>query len=167
MSSTKNKPIISQICALSSKKRAIGKDNQLLWRIPYDLKQLKKITTGHAIIMGRKTYDSIGYPLPGRTNIILTRDKNWNKPGCIVAHSIEESLKIAKKNEQDEIFIFGGEEIFKQVMDITDKLYLTIVEDEPEADTFYPDYSEFNKIVKQEEHEYNGLKYKIVQLTKS
>jgi len=213
-------PKISLISSLSSKSRAMGKDNQLLWRIPHDLKQLKKITTGHVIIMGRKTYESIGYPLPNRTNIVLTRDKNWqtkgqrqnnsytcitsschlylknpskypdtlqnfsNKPdinlcakcksyfvadpnGCIITHSIDEALKIAKEKEKKEIFIFGGEEIFRQTIDIADKLYLTIVKDEPAADTFFPDYSTFDKIIKQEDCEYNGLKYKIIELVKS
>ena len=144
----------------------MGKDNDLLWRIPHDLKQLRKLTTGHAIVMGRKTYDSIGHPLPNRTNIILTRDTSWQAEGCVVVHSVDEALKVAKEKEAEEIFIFGGEEIFKQTINIADKLYLTIVEDEPDADTFFPDYSEFNKVVKEEECEFEGLKYKIIELLK-
>ena len=166
LSMTQNIPKISLISSLSAKSRAMGKDNKLLWRIPYDLKQLKKLTTGHVIIMGRKTYESIGHPLPNRVNIILTRDENWQAEGCIVVHSIDEALEIAREKEEQEIFIFGGEEIFRQTINIADKLYLTIVEDEPVADTFFPDYSWFKKIVKQEEHEYNGLKYRIVEFEK-
>ena len=166
MSTLKNNPKISLISSLSAKSRAMGKDNQLLWKIPYDLKQLRKLTTGHVIIMGRKTYESIGRPLPNRTNIILTRDKDWGADGCVVVHSIDEALKVAREKEKEEIFIFGGEDIFRQTIGIADKLYLTIVDDEPEADTFFPDYSEFDKIIKQEECEYDGLRYRIVEMEK-
>ena len=156
--------------SLSSKKRAIGYKNTLPWRIPDDLKRFKKLTSNHAVIMGRKTYDSIGHALPNRINIVLTRDKNWKAQNCLVVHSLEEALKMARKKEKQEIFIIGGAEIFKQSMDIADKLYLTVVEDEPMADTFFPDYSNFKKITFEEEHVWNktepNLKYKYIDLEK-
>lgn len=158
--------IISLIVAIA-KNRAIGKDNKLLWYIPEDLKRFKKLTTGHAIIMGRKTFESIGKPLPNRTNVIITHDPVYRAEGCIVAHSIEEAIYKAKSFENNEIFIIGGGQIFEQALPLADKLYVTILEKEyHDADSFFPEYPNFKKIVLQEESEYEGIKYRFLELVK-
>lgn len=153
------------IIAVIGKNRELGKDNKLLWDIPDDLKHFKKITSGHPVIMGRKTFESIGSPLPDRQNIIITRDTNFKIEGCLIAHSIEEAFKLAGSNER-EIFIIGGGQIYKQALPYAEKLYLTIVEDEPKADIFFPDYSQFKNVVSEEKKEYNGIKYKFIELIK-
>lgn len=158
--------MLSIICAMG-KNRAIGRNNKLLWDIPDDLKHFKKITSGHAVIMGRKTFASLPHSLPGRANIVITNDPGFKAEGCVVCYSIEEALAEAKKIEKNEIFIIGGGAIYKQTINMADKLYLTIVDDEPaDADAFFPDYSEFKKILKEEHRETNGLKYKFVELAK-
>ncbi len=150
----------SSIIAAISENGAIGKDNELLWRIPEDMRHFKELTTGHAVIMGRKTYESIGKPLPNRINIIITRDTNYKVENAIVVHSLEEALNTAKEKEDDEIFIMGGGEIYSQAIGLADKLYLTLVHRNFEGDVFFPDYSEFKKEVFREERETeNGLKY--------
>jgi len=143
-------PTISIICALAEN-RTIGKESTLLWKIPEDMQRFRQITAGHPIIMGRKTYESIGQPLPNRTNIIITRDETYKATGCIVVNSFDEALEQAKKVEHNEIFIIGGGEIYRQAMPITDKLYLTIIKGSFEGDTFFPDYSDFTKEIFKEE----------------
>src|SRR3989338_10723261 len=143
---TRKKPIVSAIAAIG-KNRELGKRSDLIWRIPDDLKRLKALTTGHVVIMGRKTYESIGRPLPNRTNIIVTRNPDFTAPGCLVATSVPDALDLAREHETEEIFILGGAEIYTQALPFTDRLYLTIVDaTDPEADTFFPDYSEFTKV---------------------
>ena len=107
-----NKPIISIIAAVAEKNRAIGKDNKLLWHIPEDLKHFKNLTAGHVVIMGQKTFESLGKPLPNRTNIIISNNSDFNPQNVIAARSIEESLKKAKQIEKEEIFICGGGAIY-------------------------------------------------------
>ena len=156
---------ISIIAAIGPN-RELGKDNQLLWHIPEDMKRFKELTNGHAVIMGRKTFESIGKPLLNRHNIIITRDKNW-KPITFVNHltkttvcySLDEAIRTVKSLNTkylllntDEVFVIGGGQIYEQAIKIADKLYLTIVEpnnsfDKIDADTFFPDYSEFNKTI--------------------
>ena len=121
-----------------SKNNAIGKDNKLLWRLSADLKNFKRLTSGHSIIMGRKTYDSIGKPLPNRTNIIITRNKNFEAEGCLITHSLENALEIAKKKGEEEVFIIGGAQIYAQSLEKTQKIYLTQVDVEIEGDSFFP-----------------------------
>lgn len=116
-------------------KNTIGKDNQLPWYIPSDLKHFKKITTGHTIVMGRKTFESIGKPLPNRDNIILTKNENYVVKGCMVCNSIEEIFSLSKDKE---IFIIGGAEIYKIFLPYTDKLYITLIHDKFDGDTFFP-----------------------------
>ncbi|QEK50766.1 dihydrofolate reductase [Pedobacter aquae] len=116
---------------------AIGKDNQLLWHLPNDLKFFKKTTSGHSIIMGRKTYDSIGKPLPNRRNIIITRQKDLQIDGAELYSSLAEAL-IQTKNE-NEVFIIGGAEIYKQSLGLAHKIYLTLVHHVFEADTYLTD----------------------------
>mgnify|MGYP000570656556 CR=1 FL=1 len=131
--------------------RAIGKNNKLLWHIPEDLKRFKELTSGHTVVMGENTYYSIGKPLPNRRNIIVTLNQELELPGCVVAHSIEEALQEAKEMEEEEVFIIGGASIYKQFLPLIERLYLTLVEGKHEADTFFPDYSEFKKIISRED----------------
>ena len=172
-------PKISLIVAIS-KNRAIGKDNKLLWYIPEDLKRFRAITNGHPIIMGRKTFESIGKPLPNRTNIVITRDENYKPEGCIVTHSLNEAIEKAKhlpfaklaavnlaNQFTDEIFIIGGGQIYEQAMPLADKLYVTVIDTNvTDADTFFPEYNNFTKIIHQEQKEHNGLKYTWYELEK-
>lgn len=127
--------IISIIVAIA-KNYAIGKNNRLLWHMPNDLKHFKQVTSGRTIIMGRKTYESVGRPLPNRRNIVLTRQV-IQIPGCEVVQSIDEALSLCA--HEDEVFIGGGAEIYKQAMDKTDRIYLTIIRQDFEADTFFPE----------------------------
>jgi dihydrofolate reductase len=128
--------LLSIIVAVSEN-GVIGLNNQLIWRLPDDLKRFKQLTLGHPIIMGRKTFESIGKPLPGRQSIIITRDENFSFEGTIVAHSLEEAVDEAKKSGADEAFIIGGGDIYNQVQDIADKLYITEVHTVTEGDTFF------------------------------
>lgn len=130
--------IISCIVAVA-KNNVIGKDNDIPWYLPADLKYFKKQTSGHHIIMGRNCYLSIGKPLPKRTNVILTRDPYFIASSCIVAHSIEEGLTIALDNGEEEAFIIGGGEIYKQSVPFWDRLYITEVDLEVDGDVFFPD----------------------------
>lgn len=119
----------------------IGNDNQLIWRLSEDLKNFKRLTTGNIIIMGRKTFDSIGKPLPNRTNIVITRSENLEIPGCEVVNSIDEALKVATelRTENQQIFIIGGENIYRQTLNLTSKLFYTKVYAKPEGDAFFPE----------------------------
>ena len=140
--------MISFVVAIGQN-NVMGKDNAIPWHIPADLKFFKKVTMGHPIVMGRKTYDSIGKPLPGRENIIMTRNQNYAQEGCTVIHTIEELLKLEEKNE--EVCVIGGAEIFKITFPHADRLYLTKINHEFEGDTFFPDFDESEwKIISEE-----------------
>ena len=128
---------MTSIIAAISTNHALGKDNNLIWHLPADLKRFKKVTAGHHVIMGRKTYESLGRPLPKRTNIIITRDPNFKAEGCVVVHSLQDALDAAKKDSNP--YILGGAEIYRQSMDIVDELDLTFVHHEFEADVFFPE----------------------------
>jgi dihydrofolate reductase len=128
---------ISLIAALATN-RVIGIENRLPWKLSDDLKYFKALTMGHHILMGRKTYESIGRPLPGRTTVIITRG-GFNAPaGCVVAHSIPEA--IAACGEDEEIFFVGGAELYRQALHIVDRLYLTEVHAEVQGDAWFPEY---------------------------
>lgn len=142
-------PRLSIIVAVDER-RAIGKDNRLLWNIPEDLKHFKELTSGHTVIMGENTYHSIGRPLPNRTNIVVTLNESFSAPGCLTVHSLDEALAVARENEKEEIFIIGGASIYKQFLPQVNRLYLTLVSGEHEADTFFPDYSDFTEIISEE-----------------
>ena len=157
------KPTISIIAAVDER-RGIGKNNQLLWHIPQDLKRFKALTLNHPIIMGRTTFQSIGRPLASRTNIIVTRDKNFRADGCIIAHSLEEAIALAKEKDNKEIFIIGGGQIYEQGIKFADKLYLTLVKGTFDADTFFPDYSKFKKVVYKKEYTYASYSFTFVDL---
>lgn len=159
--------MISIIAAIGAK-RELGYDNQMIWRISDDLIRFKRLTMGHPVIMGRKTYESIGRLLPNRTNIIVTRDPNFKVEGAIICSSIEETIEKAKGEPgSNEIFIIGGSQIFEQMIGRADKLYLTKINSEaPMTDAFFPDYSEFEKVVFSEKHNDDGLQYEFVDLEK-
>jgi dihydrofolate reductase len=159
-------PTINIIVAIGKGNRAIGKDNTLLWRISDDLKRFKTLTVGHPIIMGRKTFESIGKALPNRTNIIISRNKDLTIEGVTICHSLEEAIKKAAEVDS-EIFIIGGAEIYKQALPQTNRLYLTIIDEEKEGDAFFPDYSEFTKIISTENKTTDtGLQYQWLVLEK-
>ena len=121
-----------------AKNRVIGKDNQLIWHFPDDLKHFKTLTSGHHVIMGRKTFESVGRPLPKRTNIIITRQNGYTAEGCLIAHSIEEALAMVKDDEQP--FIVGGAEIYKQALQVADTIELTIIHGKYEGDSYFPEF---------------------------
>jgi len=125
------------IVAAVAKNNALGKNNQLLWHLPDDFKRFKTITTGHHIIMGRKTFESFPKALPNRTHVVITRQKNFRPEGCIIVDSLEKAISVCPK-EMD-LFIIGGGEIYNQAIEIADKLDLTIVQHSFEADTFFPE----------------------------
>jgi dihydrofolate reductase len=162
-----NKPQISIVVAIGNGRlhnRVLGKDNELLWHIPDDLKRFKELTLGHPVIMGRKTFESIvSYihkPLPGRPNIVITRDVAWSHPDVYVAHTLAEAIEIGKSLDQEEIFIGGGGQIYAQALPLVDKLYLTLIDDDKEGDSYFPRYEQdFTRVVHSEDHEWNGIKY--------
>lgn len=133
--------MISLLFAMD-KNRVIGKDNDLPWRLPNDLKFFKELTIGNNVIMGRKTYDSMNGPLKNRENIIVTRDKNYEVAGCKIIHSIDDILSINEKEPTKEWFVIGGEEIFKQILPYADKIYMTYIDHSFEGDTYFPEWDE-------------------------
>jgi dihydrofolate reductase len=124
-----------KIIVARSRNGVIGNSNKLIWNLPADLKRFKEVTTGHPIVMGRKTYESIGRPLPNRRNIIVTKDENLDIKDCEVVNSIEEALLLTN----NDCFIIGGGEIYKQVIGISEKIYLTEVDEDFFGDTYFPD----------------------------
>ena len=120
----------------------LGFENKLLWRLPEDLKSFKSLTLGKSMVMGRKTYESIGRPLPGRETIILTRDNNYKQEGCTILHSVEEVLSYANKKALGELVIVGGGEVYKLFLDSANEMYLSHVDFKGEADTFFPFFEE-------------------------
>ena len=157
------KPRISLIAALSEN-RAIGKNGKIPWHLSDDFRRFKERTTGHAIIMGRKTHESIGRPLPGRTNIVITRNTDQNIPGCIVVGSLEEALGEARLIESEEIFVCGGGQVYAEAIARADRLYLTVVHAIMDGDAFFPEYADaFGKVVESEEFEEAG--YRLTYLT--
>jgi len=158
--------IISSIVAIGEN-HAIGKNNQLLWHMPKDLKHFKDVTSGRTIIMGRKTFDSVGKPLPKRRNIVVTR-QDIEIPGCEVVKSIDEGIALCQG--EDEVFIGGGAEIYRQAMDKTNRIYLTIIHHVFDADTFFPeiDYAVWQEVSREdfEADEKNPYPYSFIQLNR-
>jgi dihydrofolate reductase len=151
------------IIVATSKNRVIGNNNSLIWKLPADLKRFKQITTGSTVVMGRKTYESIGKPLPNRRNIIITRDTNYLVDNCEIVNSLEEALMLCN----NDCFIIGGGEIYKQSIDIADKIYLTLVQEDFEGDTYFPEIGkEWTKVFREDyegdeknEHKYSFIDY--------
>lgn len=147
--------------AAIGKNRELGNGNDLLWKIPEDLKHFKETTKGHSIIMGRKTFESIGKALPNRTNIVITRDSKWAAPDAFPVVSIEEALELSKtKPGKEEVFIIGGGQIYELGLPYADRLYLTLIDAEKPADCFFPAYEHsFKKKMLMGEGEFEGTKY--------
>lgn len=132
--------MISFIVAMDNN-RVIGKNEKLPWHLPADLNFFKKVTMGHPIVMGRKTFESIGRPLPGRENIVITRNENYKTEGCTIINSVS-NIKEIEKQIDEEVFIIGGAEIFKETFPIVDRLYITLIDDVFDGDTFFPKFDE-------------------------
>ncbi|MDQ3393060.1 MAG: dihydrofolate reductase [Bacteroidota bacterium] len=158
------------IIVAKAENNVIGKDNDLIWHMPNDMKHFRSTTMGHYIIMGRKTFEATKKPLPGRTSIVITRNKDYKAEGCIVVNNILEAFKLGEENKQEEVFILGGGEIYKQAMDLADKIYLTEIKEEFEGDTYFPEIDSNKwKEIKREEFqsdEKNPHPYAFVELIK-
>lgn len=131
--------IMVTIIAAVAKNNAIGLNNDLIWHLPADLKRFKKVTSGHHILMGRNTYESIGRPLPNRTTVIITNNKHYEQEGCLIVYSLEQALEMAKNDEH--IYIIGGAQVYKYAIenDLVDTLDITLVHHQFEADVFFPE----------------------------
>lgn len=155
------------IIAAIGKNRELGFNNKLLWHIPQDLKHFKQLTLGHPVIMGRKTFMSLGKPLPGRTNIVVTRSSVLNNTsGVLFAGSLEEAIEEAKKTDKEEIFVIGGGQVYNQALPLADRLYLTVIDETAPADTYFPDYSEFKKTISKEKGQSGSLNYEFLVLSR-
>jgi len=164
-----NKPSVPVVivAAMGRNTRVIGNNNQLLWNIPDDLKRFKTLTLGHPIIMGRKTFESIikilSKPLPGRTNIVITRDPDYKYEGAIAITSLAEAFAVAEKENPTEIHIGGGTQIYEQTLPYVNRLHLTFIDDNQVGDSVFPDFSHDFKVIKEYPlQEYRGLKYQWV-----
>ena len=142
---------VSLIAAMAEN-RVIGVNNTLPWRLPADLKHFRRLTTGHHVIMGRRNYESIGKPLPDRTNIVVTRNPSYCAPGCLVKHSFEDALASAQNDP--EVFVIGGAEIYRQALEHADRMYLTLVHAHIPGDTYFPPFDQSHwQEVSRERHE--------------
>jgi dihydrofolate reductase len=144
------------IISACSRNRIIGKDNQLIWNVPGDLKRFKELTTGNPIIMGRKTFDSIGKPLPNRRNIVITRDKSWRHEGCLVYDNLKDAIS---DFISENIFIIGGGEIYKMSISLADKIELTLIDKDFDGDTYFPEIDDNWIVEKSESHECPDFSY--------
>lgn len=163
----KDKPIVSIIAAVG-RNNVIGLKNTLPWNLPADMEHFKQLTKGKPIIMGQKTFESIGKPLIGRTNIVLTLDKNFTPSGCQIAYSIKEALDIVKNSK--EVMICGGESIYRQFLPLADRIYLTLIEKDFEGDAFFPEFDrsswkEVERVENKPDRE-NPYKYTFLTLEK-
>lgn len=132
--------IVSMIVAMGED-GCIGKDGRIPWRLSADLKRFKRVTMGRHLIMGRKTFESLGRPLPGRVNIVITRSKDYQVQGCLVANSLQDALAVAEGNGESEVFVIGGGEIYAQALPLAGRLYLTKVHTKRDGDVFFPAYN--------------------------
>ena len=136
------RPRIALIWAMA-RNRVIGRDNTLPWRLPADMRHFRELTTGHPVLMGRKTFESLGRPLPGRTNIVITSSRHYVAQGCLVAHSLDEALALAVPHARPYdslIFVIGGEKLYAQMLPHADLLYVTLIEADIEGDAWFPDF---------------------------
>lgn len=150
-----------KLIAACSENRVIGKDNTLIWHVPGDLKRFKELTSGHNVLMGRKTYESIGRPLPNRRNIILTRNEDYKPEGCFCYSNLEEVINLYK----NDLFVIGGEEIYRQTLPYADEILLTLIHKKFEGDAYFPELngSFFEEVERQdlscEEFDYSYITY--------
>jgi len=158
---------VSCIAALDEK-RGIGKDNKLLFQIPEDFERMRGLTKGHPIVMGRKNFESIGRVLPNKTNIIVTRNIDFEVEGAEVCYSLESGIDLGRKSKGgEEVFIFGGGQIYREALrkNLVDKLYLTLVEGDFGADTFFPEYEkDFKKVIFEKKGKWRGYRYRFLDL---
>ena len=157
--------MISIIAAIT-KDRVLGRDNKLLWHISEDMRRFRSITAGHTVIMGRKTFESIGKPLPNRRNIVVTRDEHFSYPGVVVAHSLEAAYKLANAKDNEEVFVIGGGQLYAQAINDADKLYLTVVDGVFSGDVFFPDYSMFAHTTFEKGSKEGDYTFTFLELTK-
>ncbi len=154
MKAEAEKKLTLSMIAAMGKNRVIGKDNDMPWHLPADLQHFKKTTLGSPIIMGRKTYDSIGRPLPGRLNIILSRNTTLEIEGCSVVDSLDKALTLAQESTKDEVFITGGAHLYNKFLKEADRLYLTLIDEAFDGDTYFPDYTQLNwQEISREDHQ--------------
>jgi dihydrofolate reductase len=160
-------PKISLIVAMGEN-RVIGVDNRMPWHLPADLKRFRQITWGKPVVMGRKTHESIGRPLPGRKNIVLTSDRNYAAPGCTVVHSLQDALREA---DAGEVMVIGGSSLYRALLPQADRLYLTLIHREFPGDTFFPefDWSAWREAAREDvgEDPDSGLRYSFLLLERS
>jgi dihydrofolate reductase len=166
--------MIISIIAAVAENSVIGANNQLIWHLPEDLKYFKKITMGKYILMGRKTWESIGKPLPGRTNIIITKNPDYKAEGCLIFHSLHEAVDYSESQEQDEIFIIGGGKIYRNALKLTNKIYLTKVHTKCRGDAFFPELNNNEweiidkvKYKKDDRHPYDFDMLQLIRKTKN
>ncbi len=163
---TQNIPVVI-VAGMGKTNRVIGNENKLLWHVPADLKRFKELSLGHPVIMGRKTFESIvailGKPLPGRTNIVVTRNPEFNHAGVLMAYSLEDALALAATLNPTEIHIGGGAELYKQALPYVDRLHLTFFLEEKDGDTFFPDFAgDFNVVAEHPQQEHDGIEFQWV-----
>ncbi len=162
--------MIKSIIVAVAENGVIGKDNDLVWHLPADMRYFKNTTIGHHVIMGRKTFESFKKPLKDRTNIVITRNQNFHHEGCIVKHNLQDAFEYCKKNLQEEVFILGGAEIYRQSIPLTDRIYITEVHHSFDGDTYFPDFDKDEWVEKKrEDHdpdEKNPYPYSFVLLEK-
>ncbi|MFI5265277.1 MAG: dihydrofolate reductase [Candidatus Levyibacteriota bacterium] len=162
---------ISMIAAIGEN-RELGKDNKLLFQIPEDMKMFREVTRGHPVIMGRKTAEHLVQfytkgPLPGRLNIVITRDRTFELDGFTIVHSMEDAIEEAEEFENEEIFIIGGGETYTLGLPYADRLYLTVVQGKYDADAFFPDYSSFKTVISEKKSSGEGYNYTFKILEKA
>ena len=161
--------MISIISAISAKNRGIGKNNKLLWDLPGDLRHFRAVTKGHPVIMGQRTWESLPEqfrPLPHRANIVLVHEGEYEAKGAVVVRTLEEAFTRAKAAPGgEEVFVVGGGQAYASALPFADRLYLTLIDDEKDADVFFPEYEkEFTNIISEEAHEEDEVKYRFVTL---
>ena len=165
-----SKPLHLSLIAAIGKNRELGRENKLVFDLKKDMEHFKEKTTGHTVIMGRKTFESIGRALPNRNNIVITRDSNLKifDSNVKIVHSVEQALDLAKKHEEEEAFVIGGAQIYEAFLPFADRLYLTIVDKEVnDADAFFPEYeNDFKKIISSIGDEENGTRFTFMELEK-
>lgn len=143
---------ISLIVAMA-RNRVIGRDNRLPWRLPADLRRFKELTMGHTLLVGRKTFESIGRPLPGRKMLVVSRREGYAPEGVRVAHSVQEALDLARAEGEPELFVGGGAEIYRQTLPVADRLHLTRIEEDVPGDAYFPEFDETEwRLVDREDH---------------
>lgn len=157
------KPEIAIVAAMGEN-RVIGKDNNLPWNIPEDLKRFRTLTLGHPVIMGRRTFESIGRPLPKRSNFVISRNPRFEIEGIVHCGSLGEALSRAGESGKKKVFIIGGGQIYRQAINVADRLFLTVVRGEFKGDVFFPDYSEFQEKVFEKSGQSNGYDFTFLEL---